>query len=127
MTTTQRLMQAVAPIWDAYNTHPFVLGIQNGTLPQEKFRFYILQDYLYLQDYSKAFAIGVAKAKSLEIARLFAQYIPVMDGELDIHSGYLAKLNVTQQELDQTPGLWTASPIHLICCASPMKRAKPRL
>lgn len=39
MTTTQRLMQAVAPIWDAYNTHPFVLGIQNGTLPQEKFRF----------------------------------------------------------------------------------------
>lgn len=103
MTTTQRLMQAVAPIWDAYNTHPFVLGIQNGTLPQEKFRFYILQDYLYLQDYSKAFAIGVAKAKSLETARLFAQYIPVMDGELDIHSGYLAKLNVTQQELDQTP------------------------
>lgn len=103
MTTTQRLLQAAAPIWEAYTAHPFVLGIQNGTLPREKFRFYILQDTLYLQEYAKAFALGVAKAKSLETARLFAQYIPVMDGEQDIHKGYLAKLGVTQQELDQAP------------------------
>ena len=103
MTTTQRLLAAAAPLWEAYSTHPFVQGIQEGTLPREKFRFYILQDTLYLQEYAKAFALGVAKARSLETARLFAQYIPVMDGEMDLHSGYLARLGVTQEELDRMP------------------------
>ena len=68
MKTTERLMNAAKDIWQAYNEHPFVLGIQNGTLDKEKFRFYIIQDYLYLEEYAKVFAVGVAKAKSLETA-----------------------------------------------------------
>ena len=100
MNTAERLLSATKEIWQMYNCHPFVLGIQNGTLDKEKFRYYIIQDYLYLEDYAKTFAIGVAKAKSLETANLFAKYINVMNGELDIHSGYLAKLGITQQEID---------------------------
>lgn len=103
MNTVQRLLDASKEIWEAYNEHPFVLGIQNGTLDQDKFRYYLIQDCLYLQDYAKAFAVGVAKAKSLETANLFAKYIPVMNGELDVHSGYLARLGVTQEELDSAP------------------------
>ena len=101
MTTAQIMLDAAAEIWKEYNRHPFVLGIQDGTLDKEKFRFYIIQDYLYLKDYAKIFALGVAKAKSLKTANLFAKYIGVMNGEMDIHSGYLAKLDVTQQEIDE--------------------------
>lgn len=61
------------------------LGIQNGNLDKEKFRYYIIQDYLYLEDYAKTFAVGVAKAKNLETSNLFAKYISVMNGELDVH------------------------------------------
>ena len=105
MTASTRLLAATADILDAYNAHPFVRGIQDGTLPRDKFRFYIIQDYLYLKEYAKAFAVGVAKAKSLEVMRLFAKYIPVMDGELNVHEGYLARLGVTQEEVDAaTPG-----------------------
>ena len=68
-----------------------------------KFRYYIIQDYLYLEDYAKTFAVGVAKAKSLRVANLFAKYISVMNGELDVHNGYLARLGVTQEEIDSTP------------------------
>lgn len=100
MNITERLLDVTKDIWKAYNEHPFVLGIQEGTLNKEKFRYYIIQDYLYLEDYAKTFAIGVAKAKSLSTANLFAKYISVMNGELDIHNGYLAKLGVTQQEID---------------------------
>ena len=100
MPASTRLMNATQDILDAYNAHPFVLGIQNGDLPRDKFRFYIIQDYLYLKEYAKAFAVGVAKAKSLEVMRLFAKYIPVMDGELNVHEGYLARLGVTQEEVD---------------------------
>ena len=103
MKTAERLLDATAEIWEAYNKHPFVLGIQNGTLDREKFRYYIVQDYLYLEDYAKTFAVGVAKAKSLKIANLFAKYINVMNGELNVHDGYLSRLGVTQQEIDFTP------------------------
>ena len=64
MKTSERLLNASKTIWDAYNEHPFVLGIQNGTLERDKFRYYIMQDFLYLKDYAKTYAVGVAKAKS---------------------------------------------------------------
>lgn len=103
MNTVDRLLYATKDIWKAYNEHPFVLGIQNGTLDKEKFRYYIIQDYLYLEDYAKTFAVGVAKAKSLKTANLFAKYISVMNGELDVHNGYLARLEVKQEEIDAMP------------------------
>ena len=103
MNTVGKLFAAAAEIWKSYNEHPFVLGIQNGTLDKEKFRYYMIQDYLYLEDYAKTFAVGVAKAKSLRIANLFAKYIPVMNGELNVHDGYLARLGVTQEEINSTP------------------------
>ena len=102
--TTERLLEATKEIWARYNEHPFVLGIQNGTLEREKFRYYIIQDYLYLEDYAKSFAIGIAKAKSLETTRLFSSYINVLTGgEMDIHRGYMGKFAVTQEELAATP------------------------
>ena len=103
MNTVEKLLAATAEIWKSYNEHPFVMGIQDGTLDKEKFRYYMIQDYLYLEDYAKTFAVGVAKARSLRIANLFAKYIPVMNGELNVHDGYLARLGVTQEEIDTTP------------------------
>ncbi len=103
MNTTTRLLLATKEIWKEYNNHPFVLGIQNGTLDKEKFRHYIIQDYLYLEDYAKSFAVGIAKAKSLETTRLFSGYISTLTGgEMDIHRGYMGKLQVTREELNAT-------------------------
>lgn len=101
MNTTARLLAAAKDIWAQYQRHPFVLGIQNGDLDREKFRYYILQDYLYLTDYAKCFAIGMAKAESPETARLFAQYIETLTGgEMDIHRGYMGRCGITREELD---------------------------
>ena len=38
MKTTDRLIAATADIWKKYNEHPFVMGLQNGTLDKAKFR-----------------------------------------------------------------------------------------
>lgn len=100
MGTTQQLLDYAAGVWAVYNEHPFVLGIQNGTLEREKFRFYMIQDYLYLGDYAKIFALGVAKATSLSNAMLFSRYISVMNGELNVHSNYMARLGITQEDID---------------------------
>ena len=101
--TIKRLLKASEKIWQRYNEHPFILGIQEGTLDKNKFRYYIIQDYLYLEDFAKTFAIGVAKAKSRETANLFAKYVSVINGEMNVHSGYLARLSVTSEEILSTP------------------------
>lgn len=104
MKTTERLLAATKEIWDAYNEHPFVLGIQDGTLAQEKFRYYIIQDYLYLEEYAKVFALGIAKAKSPETISLFSKYVTLLtEGEMDIHRGYMGKFAVSREELEATP------------------------
>lgn len=104
MKTTERLLSATKDIWEAYNEHPFVLGIQNGTLDQERFRYYIIQDFLYLEEYAKVFALGIAKAKSPETITLFSRYVTLLtEGEMDIHRGYMGKFSVSREELEATP------------------------
>lgn len=63
MRTTQRLYEAAHPIWEQCHDHPFVRGIGDGSLDLEKFRWFLLQDYLYLFDYARVFAYGVVKAR----------------------------------------------------------------
>ncbi len=104
MTTTERLLAATEEIWQSYNEHPFVKGIEDGTLDKEKFRYYIIQDFLYLEDYARSFAVGIAKARSVETTRIFSSYIAMLTGsEMTIHHGYMGKFGVTQEELDNTP------------------------
>lgn len=104
MTTTQRLLAATEDIWAKYHTHPFVRGIADGTLDEEKFRYYMVQDYLYLIDYAKVFAIGVAKARDPETMRLFAGYVhQILDGEMDIHKGYMQRLGIALEDAERAP------------------------
>lgn len=103
MKLTDQMSAAVDDIRADYYTHPFVKGIEDGTLDREKFRYYIKQDYLYLIEYTKVFGIGIAKAKSTEVIKLFASYIQLLtDGEMDIHRGYMGKFGVTEEELADT-------------------------
>ncbi len=54
---TDRLWKRVEPIWNSYLEHPFVKGLGDGTLEQEKFKHWLKQDYVYLIDYARLFAI----------------------------------------------------------------------
>ena len=75
MTTTERLLNVSKEIWEAYHEHPFVKGIADGSLDKEKFKYYMIQDYLYLLDYTKVFAIGVAKS---DIKNVDINLYPIM-------------------------------------------------
>ena len=99
MNTVKVLLDATEDIWSGYNEHPFVKGMEDGTLDREKFRYYLIQDYLYLEEYAKVFAIGVAKARSPETLSVFSKYLSAMNNELDIHNGYFATFGVTDEEI----------------------------
>lgn len=104
MKTTRHLLDASKDIWEGYHAHPFVRGIADGTLNKEKFQYYMVQDYLYLIDYAKVFTIGVAKAQDMDVMRLFAGYVSqILDGEMDIHKGYMQRLGIVLYEAEQAP------------------------
>lgn len=104
MAAIDRLIDSSKDIWEESYRHPFVQGIADGTLPEDKFRFYIIQDYLYLIDYAKVFAVGISKAHDVEIMRLFTKYIDdILNGEMDVHNGYTAQLGITREEIAKTP------------------------
>lgn len=100
MTLTDELYESVKDIWSGYHEHPFVKGIGDGSLPIEKFRFYMLQDYLYLYDYAKVFALGVVKSTEPSMIRRFSYFVEdTLGGEMDIHSGYMERLGITDEEV----------------------------
>ena len=100
-TTTERLLFAAKDIWSGYHVHPFVAGIADGSLDREKFKYYMMQDYLYLIEYAKVFAVGVAKAREIETMRVFAGSVyNILDGEMDIHKGYMQRLGISLDEAE---------------------------
>lgn len=99
-TVSSRLHQAAAPIWEKCLNHPFVRGIGDGTLSVERFQYFMLQDYLYLFDYARVFALGVAKARDPELMRLFAQNVDsILNGEMKIHRAYMERLGMKESEV----------------------------
>lgn len=103
MMFTDRLFQAVEPVWESYLEHPFVKGIGEGTLDKEKFIHYMKQDYVYLIEYSRVFAVGATKANDLDTMTAFANLLHgTMNFEMDLHREYAAKFGITNEELENT-------------------------
>lgn len=95
-----RLHNAAAPIWEDCLKHPFVTGIGNGSLAVEKFQHYMLQDYLYLFDYARVFALGVVKARAPELMRIFAANVDaILGGEMKIHRAYMKRLGISEEQV----------------------------
>jgi len=103
MTFSKRLWETIEPVWQSYLEHPFVKGIGDGTLDKEKFKHYMKQDYLYLIEYSRIFALGAAKANDLETMTAFANLLHgTLIIEMDLHRSYAAQFGITASELEET-------------------------
>ena len=103
MNFTEHLRKTVDPIWQKNHTHPFVKGIGDGTLPLEKYRYYMCQDYVYLIEYSKLFAIGCIKSNTLETMAKFAWVLSgTLNGEMDMHRKNAGQIGIPVIELERT-------------------------
>lgn len=103
MTFSERLFNNIQSIWNQNHQHPFVQGIGKGTLPKEMFQEYMKQDYVYLIQYAKLYAIGVQKANDLASMTHFAQLLHnILHFEMNVHREYASQFGVTTEELEQT-------------------------
>src|SRR5699024_7418194 len=100
---TDRLFNTVEPVWNSYLEHPFVKGIGEGTVDKEKFIHYMKQDYVYLIEYSRVFALGAAKANDLKTMTIFADLLHgTMNFEMDLHREYARRFGISNEELETT-------------------------
>lgn len=93
MSACKRFRADCAPVWASLHAHPFIRELAAGTLPPEKFRFYVEQNLMYLPEYAKAMAAGVAKAPDVETMRWFAEALAsVIENEIPENRELLSRV-----------------------------------
>lgn len=98
---TLRFFRAARPVWEAQAAHPFVTGIGDGSLEVERFRRWVVQDYVYLKDFARVFAWATAKANRLEAMGWYASILDLtLNVEMDLHRDYARRFDVEEGDLE---------------------------
>lgn len=101
---SQQLRRDASKIWRAIANHPFLDELRAGTLPMDRFVYFILQDYLYLLDFAQVLCLGGAKARDLETLEIFARHARIaVEVERSFHAGFGKSLGLSRKRLDETP------------------------
>jgi thiaminase (transcriptional activator TenA) len=80
---------------------PFNRELAAGTLSPERFRFYIIQDAIYLGQYSRTLAMAGAKAPSGPALHAFVQSaLEAVSVEQALHERYLAEFGADPAQID---------------------------
>ncbi|MBN2542197.1 thiaminase II [bacterium] len=99
MKISDRLRDDAGNIWKSIIEHPFVAELCDGTLPMEKFKFYILQDYNYLIESMRNFSIISSRTEALQEMKevLYLAYLE-SQSELSAYEEFVKKIGCTIDE-----------------------------
>jgi thiaminase/transcriptional activator TenA len=104
MAFTAELWAAIAPIYAAILRHPFVRGLTDGSLPRDSFRFYAVQDALYLRDFARALSATAARAPEDDwIVMLNEHAAAALRVERSLHESFFAEFGLAPAEVAATP------------------------
>jgi len=96
-----RLRDANAEGWCAYTEHPFLVALATGKLAKAAFRYYLIQDYIFLRHFARAYGLAAYKAESLEELRGALRGMhAIIDIELDLHVSYCSEWGVDAATLE---------------------------
>ena len=81
-------------------------GIGDGSLAEELFKNWVLQDYRYLKEFARIFAWAVAKADRLDTMSWYAAVLDLtLNTEMELHRQYTARFGLTPADLEAAP-MW---------------------
>lgn len=104
MTTRDVLWSDITEVYGAILAHPFLTGLTDGTLPQESFLHYVIQDAHYLRGYARALAVCAAKAPDADTTVLFAEHAAgAIAAERDLHAALMGELGSTPEAAATEP------------------------
>lgn len=91
------------PAWSDYTRHAFVQGLGDGSLPRASFLHYLKQDYVFLIHFSRAWALAVTKADTVEEMRLAAGTVNgLINDEIALHVKICAEAGIDEASLFAT-------------------------
>ncbi|HEX2440381.1 MAG TPA: thiaminase II [Methylomirabilota bacterium] len=104
MSFTKELWTAMTPIYDAILCHPFVKGLTDGSLPRDCFRFYAVQDALYLREFARGLSLAAAHAPEDDWIVMFNEHAAgALRVERALHEGFFKEFGLTPAEVAATP------------------------
>ncbi len=100
----KRLTAAAGEAWTAYTRHEFVTRLAAGTLPAAAFRRYLVQDYLFLLHFARAWGLAVYKSENLaEMRRATAVVAATLDVEIGLHVEYCRGWGLSEAQMAAEP------------------------
>ena len=105
MSFFERLKTAASAEWRAYTEHPFTNGLADGSLAEAAFRHYLVQDYLFLIEFERAYALSVYKSPKLaDMREAAAGLSAILDVEMNVHVKLCAGWGLSPSDLDWRGG-----------------------
>lgn len=87
-------------IWQDYTHHAFVAGLADGTLPRAAFLNYLIQDYIFLVHFARAWSLGVVKAETLDEMKVCASTVDALvNHEMALHIKTCAAAGIDEATL----------------------------
>ncbi|EJT81099.1 hypothetical protein GGTG_01085 [Gaeumannomyces tritici R3-111a-1] len=91
----------VAPLWQRYTRHPFVMGLGDASLPLESFKSYLVQDYLYLIQFARANSLAAYKAANMKDIAASAAIVLHIDRETRLHLEYCKSFGLLREDIER--------------------------
>lgn len=98
-----RLKAAAQTDWDSYVEHEFVRRMGDGTLPEAAFRTYLVQDYLFLIQFARAYALAAYKSRTITDIRAAQAGLSSILDETDLHLRLCSRWGLSPKELVAAP------------------------
>jgi thiaminase/transcriptional activator TenA len=99
-----RLVDACDEAWRAYTRHPFVLSLAKGDLPEPCFRRYLVQDYLFLIHFARAWGLAIYKSDTIaEMRRAQCMVAATLDAEIGLHVEYCRGWGLSEAAMASGP------------------------
>ena len=100
MSFTDDIWQRTAALRRAIDDLPFNRELAAGTLDRERFRFYITQDKLYLDQYARTLAIAGARAPDLSAMDTFVgSALGALAVERALHGQFLDQFGMSEADI----------------------------
>ncbi|PWB34097.1 thiaminase II [Pseudomonas sp. SDI] len=99
----ERLKAAAAADWNSYVEHAFVRQMGEGSLAQAAFRKYLVQDYLFLIQFARAWALAAYKSRTLADIRAAQAGLAAILDETELHVRLCARWGLSQQDIEAAP------------------------
>jgi len=99
----ERLRSGAGALWTGFTGHPFVQGLGDGSLPAPAFRRFLTQDYLFLIQFARAYALAGYKAGQLADLRAASGGFAAILGELPLHVSYCAGWSLDEAAMAAEP------------------------